>query len=74
MNTKWPPLGAGVRVKTLTPDLSKRSDWTEAAWRSKRAGMTGKIVQHYDAHGLCYEIYHDDGTIGYYAPEELEVL
>ena len=63
----------GKRVKT---DLSGRisDDWTEEALTSRRHDVEGDVVHYHDAHGLTYEIMHDDGSIGHYEPRELQII
>jgi len=70
---KWPPLDPGTRVIT---DLSgpQADDWTEVAKIRRKHGMEGRIIQHHDSHGLCYDVHHDDGTAGCYEPHELKVI
>lgn len=71
---KWPPLDPGTKVKTTKPFWSGRGDWTGEALASRKWGVKGTILKHHDSHGLCYEVQHDDGTVGHYDPSELEVL
>jgi hypothetical protein len=52
------------------PSLDRR-DYTEAAQAMRRPGASGKVLGHHDGHGLCYEVRHDDGTTGFYDPDEL---
>lgn len=52
------------------PSLTRR-DYTESAHARRRAGAIGKVQGHSDSHGLCYEIKHEDGTVGFYDPDEL---
>lgn len=64
------PVFPVVRVKTTfaqhddqyTPESKLRRKWNEL----------GIIIAHHDSHGLCYEVRHDDGTIGCYDPDELD--
>lgn len=70
---KWPPLDRGTRVMTLR--ISNPSDdWSETAKAARKFGVFGVIRKHYDSHGLCYQVMHEDGTLGYYEPRELRVL
>ena len=61
-------------VRTIRPNESKRKEWTEEGWASRQWGVTGKVLTHHDSHGLCYEVQHEDQSVGYYDPSELEVI
>lgn len=69
-----PPISSGAKVRTTMPDLSQKKEWTKEAWAARRWGVRGTVKTHHDSHGLCYEVTHEDGTLGYYNPNELEVL
>jgi hypothetical protein len=69
---KWPPLDYGTRVITTGPNPDV-DDWTDEALKKRRWGVSGSIIKHHDSHGLCYEVMHDDGTIGCYDPSEFQV-
>lgn len=65
--------GTGFRVgdKVRTVQVPKPStDWAKDVVR--RFGATGVICSESNAHGICYEVKHDDQTIGWYEPRELE--
>lgn len=63
-------LSNGTRVRTLVvPDPP--TDWTEEAKRARRFDVDGTVIAMHDSHGLCYEVRHDDGTVGAYEPREL---
>lgn len=64
----------GTKVKTTQPNPSTRSEWTEEGWNSKRPNAEGVVIDNHDAHGLFYAVRHEDGTIGYYDPSELEFV
>lgn len=68
------PLSPGTSVMTTEPNLEKRSEWTDAAWKKRRWGVRGRIFSHSDAHGLCYKIRHADGEVAWYDPSEFTVL
>jgi len=70
---KWPPLDPGTKVRTTKPFWSGR-DLIGEALASRKWGVKGTILKHHDSHGLCYEVQHEDGTVGHYDPSELEVL
>lgn len=40
----------------------------------RKDGMLGVVIGHHDSHGLCFDVRHEDGTIGSYEPEELEII
>ena len=64
------PWHKGDTVTTVAiPDPP--TDWTPEALRSRRFGVAGTIVDEHNSHGLCYEVQHLDGSIGYYDPREL---
>ncbi|MBN1325878.1 hypothetical protein JW977_02775 [Candidatus Falkowbacteria bacterium] len=70
---KWSPLDNGTKVRT-TRSKTKKKDWTPEAWKSRKWNVEGSITGYHDSHGLCYEVKHDDGTLGCYDPSELKVL
>jgi hypothetical protein len=59
----------GTRVK-VAESLSRR-DFTPEAVAERVPGARGRIVDYSDGHGLCYSVQHEDGTSGYYDPDEL---
>ncbi len=61
-------------VKTTQPNLSMRKEWTDEGWARRKWGVQGKVITHHDSHGLCYDVRHEDGTIGCYDPSELEII
>ena len=71
---KWPPIGYGTLVKTIRRANPKVTDWTPGALASRQWGVVGEIVEHHDSYGLCYEVKHPDGTIGYYDPTEIKPI
>lgn len=71
---KWPPIDPETVVKTTEPNMEMRKEWTDEGWASRQWGVEGTIITHHDSHGLCYEVKHPDGTIGYYDPSELETI
>jgi hypothetical protein len=46
-------------------------DWDRP--RSARWGVQGTVIDRSDAHGLCYCVRHRDDSMGWYAPNELEL-
>lgn len=71
---KYPPISVGQKVRTTQANMMLRKDWTDEGWDSKKWGMQGIVVNYHDSHGLCYEVRHDDGSVGSYDPSELEVV
>ncbi len=71
---KYPPLSNGTIVRTTKPNLEKMEEWTADGWASKQWGVYGTVVMYHDSHGLCYEVRHDDESMGAYDPTELEVI
>lgn len=57
---KYPPIKYGTRVVTTeaNPEID---DWNEEVLHDRQWGV----------HGLCYEVRHEDGTVGHYDPSEL---
>lgn len=73
MIENWPPLKNGTAVRTIAIPKAA-NDWTEEAIASRKFGVRGTIVCHHDSHGLCYDVMHEDGTLGCYDSGELVVL
>ncbi len=67
-------LPVGTKVRTTQENESLRGEWTEEAQISRKWGVQGTILMHHDSHGLCYDVQHDDGTVGCYDPSELELV
>lgn len=67
-------LAPGTRVETLKPEKESK-DWNAEAKKLRRWGVTGRVVDHSDSHGLCYQVEHaDDKTTAWYEPRELVEL
>lgn len=62
----------GERVITA-PELGDR-DFSKEAIKNRKPNAHGVIVGRSDSHGLCYKVQHEDGTIAYYDPDEIEIL
>jgi len=60
----------GDKVKTILTDKIS-DDWLPEALPKRKFGVLGVIVAEHNSHGECYEVQHDDGTIGSYDPWEL---
>lgn len=69
----YPPIAPETRVRTTQPNFSKRKEWTDEAWENRQWGVPGEVLTHHGSHGLCYEVQHEDESIGFYDPSELEV-
>lgn len=69
---KWPPISLGTLVKTI--EDAGDDDWTEEALANRKWGVGGRVIGYSDSHGLCYEVEHEDGTVGWYNPSEIEVI
>lgn len=70
----YPPISPGTSVKTTEPNLGMRGEWTDEGWAKRKWDMQGEIITHHDSHGLCYDVRHEDGTVGCYDPSEFEVV
>lgn len=67
----WPE---GTRVRTSDP-LGPAHGWTPNARAARCAGVLGKILTSGSGHGFWYSVEHNnDGSIGYYSPEELRII
>ncbi len=63
--------GTKVVTTQANPEVT---DWTEEALRTRQWGIKGEVICHHDSHGLCYKVCHEDETIGFYDPSEIEVI
>jgi hypothetical protein len=70
----YPPISLGTWVRTTEPNPELRNEWTEEGLEKRRWNVQGIVVGHHDSHGLCYDIRHEDDSIGCYDPSELEVI
>jgi hypothetical protein len=68
---KHPSYLVGKMVKT-TKTGTLRTDWADGVWEKRQWGVNGRIVARHDSHGICYDVKHEDGSIGSYDPSELE--
>ena len=71
---KCPPIDPGTVVQTTKPNWEKRREGTDEAWAERKWGVRGEVLTHHASHGLCYEVLHRDGTVGYYDPSEFKVI
>lgn len=74
MNEKYPPISRGTTVRTTTPNEDKRGEWTDEGWAKRKWGAKGTVLTHHDSHGLCYDVQHQDGSVGCYDPSEITEL
>lgn len=72
--TEQKRLSVQTKVKTLQANERLRKEFTAEGWESRRWGVRGTIIKIHDSHGLCYQVLHEDGSIGYYDPTEIEEL
>lgn len=67
-------IATGTRVETIKPEVES-NDWQPEARKLRRWEVSGHVVDTSDAHGLCYQVEHeDDKTTAWYEPRELVVL
>lgn len=74
MNESYSPIQPGTSVTTTKSDSVRREDWTDEGWASKKWGLKGVVIAHHNSHGLCYEVRHEDGTVGTYDPSEVIIV
>ena len=66
----------GTKVRTRPDGALHDKDYTPEAQAKRKWGVTGKIVEYHNGHGLFFEVKHDGfraGT-GTYDPDEIEVV
>lgn len=61
-----------VRVKTVRSNPANDREYTAEA--NRRWGVKGTLVQYSNSHGLCFQVRHDDGSLGAYEPDELRLI
>lgn len=59
-------------VRTL--EDAGAEDWSDPDNRGCQWGVLGRIIHYSNSHGLCFRVRHNDGSIAWYDPEELELL
>lgn len=69
----YPPLQPGTEVRTVAID-NPPTGWTEKTKKGRKFGICGVVGHHHNSNSLCYDVKHKNGSHGYYAPQELEVL
>ena len=70
--TKYTLLTFGIKVKTLKP--LHNDTYTEETQAKRKWDVNGTIVAHHNSHGLCYDVQHEDGSVGSYDEDEIQVL
>ena len=70
--TSYPPITPETLVRTTQKNPELRNEWTKRAQALRKWGVEGTVVGHSDSHGLCYEVFHRDGTTAYYDPSEIQ--
>ena len=70
---KYPPIAPGTQVKTTEKQLPD-TEWSKEVQANRKWGVKGVVLRHYDSHGLCYDVRHEDGTEGCYDPSEFEIV
>lgn len=71
--TTYPALKVGTKVLTVETNHTSK-DWDKKALASRRFGVVGTIIHESNSHGLCFKVEHEDGSIGYYDPWELDSI
>lgn len=66
------PIKTGTLVETTYANVG--IGWTPEALISRQWEVKGTVVKHHNSHGLCYEVKHPDGSIGYYDPSEIKIV
>ena len=61
-----------VRVRTTSP--KHYNYFLPELIPLRKWGVKGYITEHHNAHGISYKVEHDDGSYGYYTPDELEFI
>lgn len=71
MNLDRIKIGTSVRVAHQTD--RDRGFKESHKMRQAGDGLTGVVIAEHDAHGLCYEVKFQSGTVITYDREELEI-
>lgn len=64
-------LSNGTKVRVHIVKNRVANDWSPDAEKARKDDVGGHVIGHHDSHGICYDVRHDDGSIGYYEPHEL---
>lgn len=62
-----------INTKVLTKNLNNSNNWSTEALATRKENSPGIINAIQRGKGICYEVKHDDGTISWYDPEELQI-
>jgi hypothetical protein len=57
-----------------TAERLEDRDFTICSLAERLPNALGAVVGSIDSHGLCYRVIHEDGTVGYYDPDELRTV
>jgi hypothetical protein len=60
----------GIGDIVRTSETLGRRDYNDDVIRRRNA--IGMVIAEHNSHGLCFDVKHDDGTIGCYDPDELK--
>jgi len=63
----------GRHVSIKVDPAKVTNDWTDEALASRKSEGEGVVIEEKNAHGQCFRVQHDDGSIGVYDPHELQV-
>ena len=63
-----------TRIRVVTVRTDPRNDAEYMPDVLRVWGVTGTITGYSNSHGLCFEVAHDDGTVGCYEPDELRLI
>lgn len=62
------------KVRVLTVRVDPRNDAQYLNGGGRRWAAKGHLTGYSNSHGLCFEVTHDDGSLGYYEPSELKLI
>lgn len=62
------------RIEVLTLSPKHNDSFIPESIPLRKWGIKGIIIDRHDAHGLCYDVRHEDGSIGTYCPDELRLI
>ncbi|RDJ35051.1 MAG: hypothetical protein DWQ19_09455 [Crenarchaeota archaeon] len=63
-----------IGAKVVTIETTRMSsDWNPEFAAYRRFNVEGEVINVHDAHGLCFEVKHTDGTVACYDPWELKL-
>ncbi len=62
-----------IYVQTIKPDIES-NDWNKEVVSMRKWNVYGQIIKYHNSYGCCYDVLHEDGTIGSYEPRELRLI